>query len=50
MAMVDRMESNSIPESNSQQVRRGRLGFTLLEVVLAVTIAIGIMVVALYFY
>lgn len=48
--MFDGMESNLIPESNSQQMRRGRLGFTLLEVVLAVTIAIGIMVVALYFY
>ena len=50
MSMVDKMESNLIPEINSQQERRGRLGFTLLEVVLAVTIAIGIMVVALYFY
>ena len=50
MAMVDGMENNVFPESNSQNLRRGRLGFTLLEVVLAVTIAIGIMVVALYFY
>ena len=50
MAVVDGMESNLNPESNSQQTRRGRLGFTLLEIALAVTIAIGIMVVALFFY
>ena len=48
--MVMRAKNNLIQAQHSQKKRFCSLGFTLLEVVLAVTIAIGIMVIALYFY